>query len=166
VGGSIAPLLLGQYGADPTLPDIDGNTLAHNLARQQLWRLLEQITSPAAHAGAQHLAAAAAASSSSSSAGSSPTLWQTQPVLRFGLYHRNRAGETAFDVAARIYSATPTSRDAHATHDVLQRLQRAWRKGVRSQLQALVQARVPVAVLADLIVQYVDGSGRRFAETS
>ena len=181
VNSSITPLLLSQYAADPNVADRDGNVAAYNLVRQQQWRLLEQITTPAADGGDRAAAASrrsamtrtksnagvgagagVSVDSSDSASSSLGSMWHTQPVLRFQLFQRNHAGEHAIDCAARLYRTNPGSRDARATHELMQRLSRSWHKGVRSQLQSQIQAHIPVTVLADLCVQYCDGSGRVF----
>ena len=170
-GGSIAPLLLQQYGADATIPDRDGNLCGLNLVRQLQWRLLEQITTPAADAGERamrtaHAPTAASATSSGSADASSlsaASIWHTQPVLRFMLHQRNHAGENAFECALRLQRQQSGSRDTRATAELMQRLQRSYNRGVRAQLQSLVQEHVAVKVLADLVVQYCDASGRPFS---
>ena len=169
-GGSIIPFLLIQYGADPCIPDDDGNLCVHSLIRQQQWRILQQITNHPADAGERGMyvpsssstSSSSLLSSSSSSTSPSLSLWQSQAVLRYQLLRRNNFGENAIECAARIWKNYPGSRDARATHEIMQRLQRTWMKGVRAQLQATLLEHIPVNVLADLCLQFCDGGGRKF----
>jgi hypothetical protein len=107
-------------------------------------------------------ASATSSGSADASALSAASIWHTQPVLRFMLHQRNHAGENAFECALRLQRQQSGSRDTRATAELMQRLQRSYNRGVRAQLQSLVQEHVSVKVLADLVVQYCDASGRPF----
>ena len=166
---SLLPLLL-AHGGDPTIADDNGSNCVWTLVRQQQWRLIEIITTSAADdSGGRTLAAAATQVASASAAAPSPSsapaprsLWLTAPALRFEIFRRNDLGESSVELAARLYRSSPGSRDARATDELMQKLARTWRKGGRSQLQALIAEHVPVADLSNLITCYLDGSGRPF----